>query len=247
MKQTTILAGMVAGSLLLGALVVTGGNLMNSADPSDGQLAEQTPGPGLPWQIEVRADGSSRVMGLTLSAGPEASTLADVRRLFGTEVQIAVIAAPGEDGSLEAFVDPAQLGFVSGKLVVTARVDVATLRGLRERAIKSDFMESATRKYMLAPADETLALAAPIFALSFIPQAKLDEAAILARFGQPARRIRSDGHLEHFLYPDRGLDIILDTEGKELMQYVAPADFSRLSAPLDAAVPRPPSSAASRP
>lgn len=243
MKQTTILAGMVAGSLLLAGLVVTGGNLMNS--PSQGDHGETAPGSGqrLPWQIEVLADGSSRVMGLTLSVGPEASTLADVRRLFGTEVQIAVIAAPGENGSLEAFVDPAQLGFVSGKLVVSARVDGSTLKGLRERAIKSDFMESATRKYTLAPTDEALALASPISALSFIPQAKLDEAAILARFGQPARRIRSNGHLEHFLYPEKGLDIILDTEGKELLQYVAPADFGRLSAPLETPFQKPASSA----
>lgn len=236
MKKVAILAGMVAGSLLLGTLVVVGGDFMKAQSPSASQPAGAASGPGLPWQIEVRPDGASRVMGLTLSTGPEASTLADVRRLFGTEVQVAVIAAPGEAGSLEAFVDPAQLGFVSGKLVVTARLDAATLQGLRERATKSDFMESATRKYTLSPADEALALKAPVAALSFIPQARLDADAILARFGQPARRVRSNGHLEHFLYPDKGLDVILDTEGKELLQYVPPAAFERLSAPLEASL-----------
>lgn len=243
MNKVAILAGMVAGSLLLGTLVVVGGSLTKSHAPEASQAAGAASGPGLPWQIEVRPDGSSRVMGLTLSNGPEASTLADVRRVFGAEVQIAVIAAPGEAGSLEAFVDPAQLGFVSGKLVVTARLDAATLQGLRERALKSDFMESATRKYTLSPADEALALKAPVAALSFIPQARLDADAILARFGQPARRVQSNGHLEHFLYPDKGLDVILDTEGKELLQYVPPADFDRLSAPLEAS--RASSSAAS--
>lgn len=235
MKKVAILAGMVAGSLLLGALVVVGGDLMKAQPPAASQADGNITSPGLPWQIESLPDGSSRVMGLVLSSGSEASTLADVRRLFGAEVPIAVIAAPGEDGSLEAFVDPAQLGFVSGKLVVTARLDATTLRGLRERAIKSDFMESATRKYTLSPADEALALKAPVSSLSFIPQARLDAQAILARFGQPARRVQSNGHLEHFLYPDKGLDVILDTEGKELLQYVAPAAFERLSAPLQAA------------
>lgn len=235
MNKVALIAGMVAGSLLLGTLVVVGGDLMKGQASAGSQNAGAASGPGLPWQIEVHPDGSSRVMGLTLSNGPEASTLADVRRVFGAEVPIAVIAAPGEAGSLEAFVDPAQLGFVSGKLVVTARLDAATLQGLRERALKSDFMESATRKYTLSPADEALALKAPVAALSFIPQARLDADAILARFGPPARRVNSDGHLEHFLYPDKGLDVILDTEGKELLQYVPPADFARLSAPLDAA------------
>ena len=38
--------------------------------------------------------------------------------------------------------------------------------------------------------------------------------------------------LEHFLYPDKGLDLVLDSKGKEVLQYVAPADFARLRAPL---------------
>jgi hypothetical protein len=52
------------------------------------------------------------------------------------------------------------------------------------------------------------------------------------RFGAPAERIRQGETLEHFLYPARGLDIVLDSKGKEVLQYVAPADFARLRAPL---------------
>jgi len=238
MKKVTILAGMVAGSLLLGALIVVGGDKVASQSSANGQHT----GAGLPWQIEALPGGGSRVMGLTLT--PEghsqvASTLADVRRLFGADVRIAVIAAPGEDGALEAFVDPAQLGFVSGKLIVTAQVDAKHLREIRERAIKSDFMDSATRRYTLSPEDEALALKAPVSSLSFIPQASLDADTIVARFGPPARRVSSNGHLEHFLYPDKGLDVVLDSQGKELLQYVAPAQFQRLSAPLDAAASAP--------
>ena len=141
------------------------------------------------------------------------SSLADVRRMWGPDVQIAIIAAPGEDGSLEAFVDPAPAGFVTGKLVVTAQLSPGALKAMRERALKTEFMDSSTRKHTLQPEDEALALAAPIVSLSFIPQARLDAEAIVARFGTPARRIRSNGHLEHFLYPDKGLDVVLDSEG----------------------------------
>lgn len=237
MNKVAILAGMVAGSLLLGTLVVVGGDLMKASTADAGASSAGAAATGLPWQIEVRPDGSSRVMGLTLSAGSDASTLGDVRQRFGAEVQVAIIAAPGEAGSLEAFVDPAQAGFVSGKLVVTARLEPSMLQGMRERAVKSDFMESSTRKYTLAPDDLTQALKAPVASLSFIPQARLDAEAILARFGTPARRVPSNGHLEHFLYPEKGLDVILDSEGKELLQYVAPAHFERLSAPLAASQP----------
>ena len=82
------------------------------------------------------------------------------------------------------------------------------------------------------PADEAAALAAPIRGLAFIPGAQLDEAVILERFGQPAERIRVNDHQEHLLYPAKGLDLVLDSKGRELLQYVAPARFDALRAPL---------------
>jgi hypothetical protein len=103
---------------------------------------------------------------------------------------------------------------------------------MRERAVKSAFMDGTTRKYTLAAADLQTAMQAPIQSLSFIPQANLDEATAVGRFGQPAERVRSNDHVEHFLYPGKGLDLVLDTEGKELLQYVAPARFALLRAPL---------------
>jgi hypothetical protein len=233
MKQLTILAGSVAAALLVGTLIVVGPELTRS--PEEAASASAARGQGLPWQIEQLPDGGITVMGLTLGSATRTSSLADVRRMWGPDVQIAIIAAPGEDGSLEAFVDPAPAGFVTGKLVVTAQLSPGALKAMRERALKTEFMDSSTRKHTLQPEDEALALAAPIVSLSFIPQARLDAEAIVARFGTPARRIRSNGHLEHFLYPDKGLDVVLDSEGKELLQYVAPAAFSRLQQPLEAA------------
>ena len=239
MKTWHTILGATAVSVLAALAIVRGPQWFGpaSGDPQgsppgnpQGQAAKAS-GTPLPWQVTAHPDGSSEALGLTLGTG----TLADVRQRFGTDTQIAIIAAPGEDGTLEAFVDPAQAGFIAGKLVVTAALPVATLRSLRERALKSEFMESTTRKYTLHPEDEALALQARIVALSFIPQASLDADIILARFGTPAARVRSHERQEHFLYPDKGLDVILDTEGKELLQYVAPRDFERLRAPLQAA------------
>jgi hypothetical protein len=229
MKQVWIVSGLVVAALGVAAFIVKGHDMVGDGAPSK---APDTEASGLPWQIEVLRDGSSMVMGLTLAHDGRGSTLQTVLDQWGQSVEVAIIAAPGEDGTLEAFVDPAAAGFISGKAVVTARLPANEIRAMREHAIKSEFMESTTRKYVLAPADLQTALKAPVTALSFIPQANLDEAAIVARFGKPAERVRSNGHLEHFLYPGKGLDIALDTEGKELLQYVAPAQFETLRAPL---------------
>lgn len=189
---------------------------------------QSMPSSGLPWQIETLPGGEAQVFGLTLGR----STLADARARFGTEMQLAVIAEPGEDGNVEGYYESVTAGFVAGKLIVTAELSPELIAGMRERAPKTQYMQSTTRRATLAPADEAAALAAPIRGLAFIPGAQLDEAVILERFGQPAERIRVNAHQEHLLYPAKGLDLVLDSKGRELLQYVAPARFEALRAPL---------------
>jgi hypothetical protein len=244
MNKVLIVGGAVVAALGLSALIVGGRDITGHGDQASQSTAQNT---GLPWQVEALPEGASKVMSLVLAGAPEqASTLRDAKQRWGEAMQVAIIAAPGEDGTLEAFVDPAQAGFITGKVVLTAQLPTDQLRAMRERALKAEFMESTTRKYVLAPSDLAEALKAPITALSFIPQANLDEAMIVARFGQPAQRVRSNGHVEHFLYPAKGLDLALDSEGKELLQYVAPSAFHKLAQPL-AKAGAPASAAASTP
>ena len=189
---------------------------------------QDVPTSGLPWQIETLPGGEAQVFGLTLGR----STLADARARFGPEMQLAVIAEPDERGNVEGYYEGVTAGFVAGKLIVTADLPPEAIDGMRERAPKTQYMQSTTRRATLAPADEAVALAAPIRGLAFIPNAQLDEAVILERFGQPAERIRVNDHQEHLLYPAKGLDLVFDSKGRELLQYVAPARFDALRAPL---------------
>jgi hypothetical protein len=241
MKQVWIVTGLVVAAFGVAAFIVGGRELLSSKT-EEGATASTSATDGdpnafnLPWHIEVLRNGSSMVMGLTLSHDGGGSTLQAAFDQWGDAMQVAIVAAPGENGTLEAFVDPAPAGFINGKAVLTAELPADQIKAMRERAIKAAFMESTTRKYTLAPDDLKAAMQAPITALSFIPQANLDEATIVARFGEPAERVRGNGALTHYLYPGKGLDIAHDTEGKELLQYVPPALFNqRLRAPLKAA------------
>ena len=229
MKQFWIVSGLVVAALGASALIVGGGMW-------SGQHDAPAATHDMPWQVQALPGGGSQVLGLTLGeASPGRSTLGDIQRRWGDAVQIAIVAAPNEAGTLEAYVDPMQAGFISGKAIITAHLPPDVIQGMRERAVKTEYMGGTTRKATLASADLAEALKAPVTAVSFIPAANLDEAIILSRFGQPAERVRSNGHLVHFLYPDKGLDLALDSEGKELLQYVAPAEFERLRQPLLAA------------
>jgi hypothetical protein len=237
MKQIWIVSGLVVAALGASALIVGGGMWFGHSDtPTTTQ--------DMPWQVSALPGGGSQVLGLTLGeASPGRSTLGDVLQRWGDKVQVAIVAAPNESGTLEAYVDPMQAGFISGKAIITAHLPPEVIQGMRERATKTEYMGGTTRKATLSSADLAEALQAPVTAVSFIPAANLDEDIILSRFGQPAQRVRSNGHLEHFLYPEKGLDLALDSEGKELLQYVAPAEFERLRQPLLAAAASAPAAA----
>jgi len=230
LKKAGLVAAMVLGALGLSTLIVLG---HDSSSTSAGAPAAE-----MPWQVELLPGGSAKVFGLTLSAASaptdiQASTLADAQRRWSSDFQMAVIAAPGEKGSLEAYVESASIGPITGRVVLTAKASDEQIAMFREHAAKAEFMESTTRKFVLSHADQQVALQAPIVAVAFIPQAHLDAATIEGRFGQPAEKITGQTHLESWLYPDKGLSITLDPKGKELLQYVAPADFnSRLRQPL---------------
>lgn len=198
------------------------------------RTAEHAPPPthGMPWQIELPAPGQSRVFGLRLG-GADAASLADARLAFPAATpQLAVLAPQGGPLALEAYFDNVAIGPLTGKLVLGIAATAAEIEAIRDRADRTDHLGSGLRKFIPTAADRDRAERMPLAGIAFIPAASLDEAIIVQRFGPPAERIRQGETLEHFLYPALGLDVVLDSKGKEVLQYVAPADFDRLRAPL---------------
>ncbi|BCO31854.1 hypothetical protein TspCOW1_19570 [Thiohalobacter sp. COW1] len=193
----------------------------------DGQSPRE-PVTGLPWQVETTPEGLSRVFGLTLGE----SSFGDALQQHGRDAELAIIADPGEAGALELFYSRFMAGMLSGRLILGTRLDSATLRELRERAVSSRVLDSGARRFSLDPADLPTAHAATIDSITFIPAADIDVEVAEHRFGVPSERIQINAQVEHLLYPELGLDLILDRDGKEVLQYVPPRDFDRLRRPL---------------
>jgi hypothetical protein len=185
----------------------------------DNEQAEE-PLTGLPWQIDILPDGSSRVFGIT----PGQSTLGEVVEQLGNDMQLAIIAAPGESGNLEMYYSRYSASIITGKLIFVAKMADDTLLQLRERA----FRDGGTRRYRLHPDDLPLAWQAPVKSIIFLPSVNLDEEIARNRFGIPAETIHSSEQVTHLLYTDKGLDFVLDRDGKEVLRYVAPRDFGAL-------------------
>jgi hypothetical protein len=183
----------------------------------------------LPWQIEVLPEGRSKVFGITLGE----STLGDAREQLGDDMELAIIAASGQDiGSLEMFYSRYRAGVFTGKLVLAGDLEPESLAGLMQRAASSRYMETGARKFTLHPSDLVIALQAPLASVTFIPAVSIDESSAIQRFGPATETIRSDAGITHLLYPAKGLDLIIGETGRAVLQYVAPRDFERLRKPL---------------
>jgi len=158
---------------------------------------------GLPWQIEILADGSTQVFGLHIGT----SRLADAVEKLGSDMDLAIISATDaeEVGSLEMYYGHYRAGLLSGKLVLQTDISEQTIKRWRDNAPRSEYMASGlAKKYMLSPDDLVQVLDEVIVGLTFIPAVNLDEEVILARF----------------------------EKSKEVLQYVKPANFSQLVTPL---------------
>jgi hypothetical protein len=216
--------------VLLAAFVPTLWHTLNAPPVAQPSSVPQ----GVPWAIDRLPGGGTRVFGLSLPG----STLDDARAAWGDELQLALMASRGQPAVLEAYVENYRSGPITGRLILSAEAPHKALMRWRDHAAKEEPVSADTRRIALRADDRTEALRSPIVGIGFIPAAQLDGETLRQRFGEPAQRIGDGAQVEHWLYPERGLAIALDAKGRELLQYVAPAEFERrLRAPLLKASP----------
>ena len=184
---------------------------------------------GLPWQIQLLPDGSTKVFGVV----PGATTLGQAVARLGDDMEMAIMAAAGETGSLEMYYSQHRAGLLTAKLILAADIDTETLTAMRENAASKELLKSGATKYVLRRQDHEKAMDAVIQSIAYIPATNLDHETIVNRFGEPAETVTTNAQATHYLYPTKGLDVVLSEEGKEVLQYVAPTEFKRLREPLE--------------
>ncbi len=183
----------------------------------------------LPWQITIHSDGSSEVFGLTLGR----STLADAIHRIKEPPEITMFVSPEGKKVVEAYFERVKLGNVRAKMVLTAALSEKQLEQMYDRGLRISKSSGGGRKVTLHPDDIAVVHRTPISNITYLPHTNLDAGTITRLFGTPAQRIREPkNNVVHWLYPDKGIDIALSEEKKEVLQYVAPARFEQLTAPL---------------
>ena len=183
------------------------------------------PNPKLPWMIEVNEDGSSTVFDLTLGK----SSIADARKLLDEEGEITLFSKLDGTLTIEVFFERVFLSGLKADWVMTVDLTQVQMRPMYDNGARVSKLGSGEQKVTLRTEDMDAVAAAPIRHITYLPVADLEAELIESRFGTPTRRItEAKTGVSHWLYPEKGLDIAVDPERKEVFQYVAPKDFQQL-------------------
>ena len=192
-----------------------------------GQRVEK-PG-NFPWQIEVTPSGSTRVFGLELGS----TTLAEVERLIREPAEVSLFSRGEGQRVVEAYFDNVDFSGLRARMVLVMALGEEEIEVMYEQGVRIATMGGGTRKVTLSDEAMRRVRSTPVAVITYIPRVNLDSAMIEKRFGSPTQRIKEEGgNIEHWLYPQKGLDIALDPEGKEVLQYVHPERFESLLRPL---------------
>ena len=176
-----------------------------------------------PWQIKLLQNGGSQVFGMTLAE----TRLFEAEQKLGRQAEVALF----EDArglSLEAYFDSLLLGGLKCRMILTLRTTTELVSQLRDESVQHEPTSTGAYKYRLAGQARQDIRKLKIDAITYIPSVNLDEELVRLRFGEPDNILRLNETETRFIYQTKGLLLILNARGKDVLQYVHPQDFERL-------------------
>ncbi|MES9939900.1 MAG: hypothetical protein ABW104_05535 [Candidatus Thiodiazotropha sp. 6PLUC2] len=173
--------------------------------------------PKLPWDIHVSPQNEIQVFDLTLNK----SLLPEARDIFQSQGKLNLFIDESGEPALEAYFERIFLSGLRADFILGLKADKDLLNKLVDRGSRISRTSGTTHKIVLDGDDLVLAEALPIELINYIPAANLDESLISSRFGEPADKItETETGVTHWIYPERGITIGVNPEGKELIQYM---------------------------
>lgn len=211
MKIPLILVALIA--LVLGAFWLF-------SPPPDPEMIK--PRTDLPWQVQVNADGSVHVFDLDIGR----STLRDAIAKFGEPEGAAVFQHKDDRLDLEAYFGKVHFGPLVARVVTKLEASPEEKRQLAESAKKRESSPTGDWKFPLHTETIAQLLDRRLIAISYVPGTRsLDRKFFLARFGQPAAWLTENEQAQSWFYPGKGLSILIDEKGPEVLEYMRPGDF----------------------
>lgn len=170
----------------------------------------------LPWNAQFDKSGKLHALGLTIHE----SSLADAMALYGKDVEVKIFSDIDESNkSLEAYFPVMYIGSIKAALAVRLEVSHAELDAAYEMGKKITTTTSGIREIELYSSEVEKLLSKNITSLTLVPRNHLTERAISMRFGEPDHKEIQSDNLPHWFFNKLGLEMIIDQEGPEALQY----------------------------
>ena len=181
---------------------------------------------GMPWQVIVHDQQHSEVFGIILNKTP----LSQAIDRFDQLESIALYKNAADQFSLEAYFGKVSFGPLNARLIANLQANQQQLVELSQQSGRRTITEDGSEKWILSSQQQQAQHERSISTLTFIPDYKgMDEQYLVQRFGQPRQRKKIDENSEYWFYPEPGVRILVDTEGREVFEYTSPAQFATLA------------------
>lgn len=186
--------------------------LMLLFQPQRDEVSDQN----LPWNAKFNEQGQLQTLGLTVGK----SSVNDAIALYGKDVEIKMFSDLDESNkSVEAYFPVMYIGSIKAALALKIIAPEEMMDKAFANGKKMVMSSTGGREIELYNADKLAFMDLPVSSITLLPRKHLTERAIEMRFGQPDyKEIQSD-NLEHWFFNRLGLEMIIDPEGPEALQY----------------------------
>jgi len=169
----------------------------------------------LPWQSKVNASGQTEIYNLVIGS----SSFQDAIRTFGKDLEVSLFKNQDESFQLEAFYNNLEIAQIRGQLIVELLMSENQLSFLQNNIKSSEKLPTGNEKFELNLFAKSSLRNLMIKKIVFIPKTDIAPSTIIDRFGK-ADKISSDAQgVEYWIYQEKGLRIIYNANGKEMMEY----------------------------
>jgi hypothetical protein len=169
----------------------------------------------LPWQSKVNASGQTEIYNLVIGS----SSFQDAIRTFGKDLEVSLFKNQDESFQLEAFYSNIEIAQIRGQLIVELLMSENQLVFLQNNIKSSEKLPTGNEKFELNLFAKSSLRNLMIKKIVFIPKTDIAPSTIIDRFGK-ADKISSDAQgVEYWIYQEKGLRIIYNANGKEMMEY----------------------------
>lgn len=196
--------------VMIGSIVMFG--LMLLIQPEREAVNENQ----LPWNAHFDDQGKLHTLGLVVGE----SSINDAIALYGKDVEIKLFSELDESNkSLEAYFPVIYIGSIKAALALKINAPEEALQQAFNNGKKIVMSSTGGREVELFNTDKLKFMQMPVSSVTLVPRKHLTERAIQKRFGVPDKRETQSDGLEHLFFNKLGLEMILDPEGPEALQY----------------------------